>query len=178
MAVSGDTVVIGAPHEDSSATGVSSVPNEDANHSGASHVFAGLGSLPQDDDADGLLDSWELTYWPTISGHSAPWRPLQHRSTTELLELAFGLNPITPNAGGLPPVTNEGGYLTMTIMRQPGVTCEVQSAGTLLPGQPASFSTTSTTVLINNTTTLKVRDNMLMGTASTFFVRVKVTAAP
>ena len=177
VAVSGDTVGIGAPDEDSSTTGVNSVPNEDAYHSGAAYVFAGLGPLPQDVDADGLLDSWELTYWPTTTGHSA-LDDFDHDGYVELLELAFGLNPTTPNDGGLPLVTDEGGYLTMTIMKQPGVTYGVQSAGTLVPGQPASFSTASTTVLINNTTTLKVRDNMPMGTASTRFVRVKVTAAP
>ena len=62
--------------------------------------------------------------------------------------------------------------------KQPGVTNEVQSAGSLLPALPDSFSATSTTVLINDATTLKVRDNVLITTAPGRFLRVKVTAAP
>ena len=42
----------------------------------------------------------------------------------------------------------------------------------------SAFSPASTTVLINDATTLKVRDNILMGTAPGRFLRVKVTAAP
>ena len=39
MAVSGDTVVVGAPSESSSTTGVNSTPNESASGSGAAYVF-------------------------------------------------------------------------------------------------------------------------------------------
>jgi FG-GAP repeat len=39
VAVSGDTVVIGAPFEDSSTTGVDSIPNESATDAGAAYVF-------------------------------------------------------------------------------------------------------------------------------------------
>ncbi len=44
VAVSGDTVVIGAPGEDSSTTGVNSTPNEGASYSGAAYVFARNGT--------------------------------------------------------------------------------------------------------------------------------------
>ena len=66
----------------------------------------------------------------------------------------------------------------MTITKQPGVTYEVQSAASLLPALPDSFSAATTTVLTNNATTLKVRDNTLIGTPPARFMRVKVTAAP
>jgi hypothetical protein len=95
-----------------------------------------------------------------------------------LLELAFGLNPTLPHGVALPPAINEGDYLTMTLTKQPGVSYEVQSAGSLLPALPDSFSAASTTVLIDNATTLKVRDNFLTSTAPGRFMRVKVTAAP
>ncbi|MEJ7655355.1 MAG: hypothetical protein WKH64_19490 [Chloroflexia bacterium] len=173
-------MVVGAYGEDSTTTGVNSTPDDtggDQFNAGAAYVFTGLGPSPEDADGDGLLDAWELTYWPTTIGHSA-LDDFDHDGYVELLELAFGLDPTTPNAGGLPLVTNEGGYLTMTITKQPGVTYEVQSAGTLLPAQPDSFSPASTTVLINNDTTLKVRDNTLIGTPPRRFLRVKVTAAP
>ena len=40
MAVSGDTVVVGAYLEDSSTTGVNSTPNESATDAGAAYVFS------------------------------------------------------------------------------------------------------------------------------------------
>ena len=73
---------------------------------------------------------------------------------------------------------NEGGYLTLTLTKQPGATYEVQSAGTLLPALPDSFSPASTTLLIDNATTLKVRDTVLMSTPGGRFMRAAVTASP
>jgi len=131
-------------------------------------------SFNRDTDNDGLLDAWELTYWPSTSGHG-PLDDDDHDSIVNVLELALGLNPTVTNGGGLPPVTTEGGYLTMTITKQPGVTYEVQSSGTLLLN---SFSASTTTMLIDNATTLKVRDNTLIGTQPARFIRAQVTAAP
>ncbi|MBL8217152.1 MAG: hypothetical protein JNK87_40905 [Bryobacterales bacterium] len=39
VAISGDTVVVGAPYEDSSTTGVNTTPNNDGTNSGAAYVF-------------------------------------------------------------------------------------------------------------------------------------------
>ncbi len=43
VAISGDTLVVGAPFEDSSSAGVNSVPNEDGNSAGAAYVFVRSG---------------------------------------------------------------------------------------------------------------------------------------
>jgi hypothetical protein len=45
VAVSGDTVVVGAYGEDSSTTGVNSTPNENATNSGAAYVFTRSGTM-------------------------------------------------------------------------------------------------------------------------------------
>ena len=95
-----------------------------------------------------------------------------------LLEQAFGLNPAVPDAQGVPQPVNEGGWLTITITKHPGVTYAVQTAGTLAAGQPNSFDTATTTVLIDNATTLKVRDNVPFGTPPARFMRVVVAPAP
>jgi hypothetical protein len=142
----------------------------------ALHV-SGTGFSPSDTDADGLLDSWETLYWGTTAGHSAT-DDFDRDGLAELLELAFGLNPTLPDAGLHPAVAIEGGYLTATITRRSGALYEVQSAGTLLSGQPASFSPATTTVLLDNGATLKVRDNVPYGTPPSRFLRVQVTAAP
>ena len=135
-----------------------------------------LTAVSSDADHDGLPDAWELTYWPTTAGHG-PLDDFDHDGTPELLELAFGLNPTLSDTGGLPPATNEGGYLTMTITRHPGVIYEIQTADTLEAGRPDSFSSATSTVLIDTATTLKVRDNYPMGTSSRRFIRARVTAA-
>lgn len=176
VAVSGDTVVAAAIGEDGSGSGVNPVTSEGMNGSGAVYVFAGLGPLT-DAENDGLLDSWELAYWPTTTGHG-PLDDEDKDGIVNLLELAFNLNPTLANGTALPPAVNEGGYLTLTITKQPGVTYEVQSAGTLLPALPESFSPASTTLLIDNPTTLKVRDTVLMSTPGGRFMRAAVMASP
>ncbi|MBP7951227.1 MAG: hypothetical protein KA004_16370, partial [Verrucomicrobiales bacterium] len=134
---------------------------------------ANIGSLT-------AIESWRQLYFGTTSnsGNAADLFDDDKDGLVNLLEYAFGLNPTLSSAGGLPPVVSEGGYLTMTLTKQPGVTYEVQSAGTLLPAQPDSFSAASTTVLINDATTLKARDNVLTSSGARRFLRVKVTAAP
>ena len=80
---------------------------------------------PLDQDNDGLLDSWERTYWPATAGHGL-LDDFDHDGYVNLFEMALVLDPTIPNPGGLPPVTNEGGYLTMSLTKQPVVSYEVQ----------------------------------------------------
>ena len=165
VAIDGTTAAISAPFDDGVML-----------NRGYAWVFD-LAAPPVDGDGDGLLDSWELTHWPTTAGHG-PMDDFDHDGYNDLLELALGLNPTLPDPGGLPPVVNEGGYLTVTIAKRPGASYEAQSASTLLSGQPDSFSAASTTVLINDATTFKARDNLPVATPARRFIRVKVTAAP
>ena len=132
---------------------------------------------PFDQDNDGLPDAWELSYWPTTAGHG-PLDDADRDGYVELVEMALGLDPTTPDTGGLPFVVNDGGYLTLTLVKLPGITYEVQSAGTLRAGQPDSFSADSTFVLINDAYYLRVRDTVLIGSAPARYLRVKVTAVP
>jgi hypothetical protein len=124
----------------------------------------------EDADEDGLLDSWELAYWPAISGHG-PLDDEDHDDIVNLLEFAFGLNPTVNNGSALPAPVAEGGYLTLTITKQPGITYEIQSTGSL----PGSFSSANTITLLNDVSTLKVRDNVLMSVPGVRFMRVQVT---
>ena len=132
------------------------------------------GLLAPDEDGDGISDSWERTYWPDIADHG-PLDDEDHDGYVDLLELALGLDPTVPDVPGLPTLTTEGGYLTMTLTKQSGVIYEVQSADTLLPD---FFSADTTTVLTNDATALKVRDNELIGTSPSRYLRLKVTIAP
>ncbi len=162
VAIDGATVAIGVPLDESPYA-----------NKGSACLYR---PADNDFDDDGLLDMWEEAYYGSVI--NGPLDDTDHDGYNELLELGLGINPPIPNPGGLPSMVQEGGYLTMTIIKRAGVTYEVQSAGTLLPSLPDSFSATSTTVLINDATTLKVRDNVLIGTPPTRFMRAKVTAAP
>ncbi len=134
-------------------------------------------TFAQDGDTDGLLDAWEAFYWPADNGHAASG-DFDHDGLNELLELAFGLNPTIPDSALAPTPIAEAGYLTVTLTKLAGVVYEVQSSGTLPNGLFDSFSATSTTVLTDTSTTLKVRDNVLIGTSPYRFMRIKVTAVP
>jgi hypothetical protein len=85
------------------------------------------------------------------------------------------MNPVVSDPGGAPRVLNEDGYLTIAITKHSGMSYLVQSADA--PDSPR-FSAASTTVLLNNGTTLKVRDNLPVATSLNRFLCVKVTAAP
>lgn len=144
---------------------------------GSSGLIELLAPFDRDFDQDGVRDAWELSHWPTIAGHSA-LDDFDRDGVVDLLELAFGLSPLAPDAAALPQAVSEDGYLTITIAKRPGALYEVQTASTLLPGEPDSFSPASTTLLLDTATTLKVRDNFPSETPPARFLRVKVTAAP
>ena len=129
---------------------------------------------PGDADDDGLRDSWEQLWWGTTAGHTA-LDDFDGDGISELLEMAFALNPKQPDCAALTPVVKESGYLTITVNKQPGVTYQVQTAGS---PNASAFSPTTTTVLLDNTTTLKVRDNFPLATNPGRYLRVKVTATP
>ncbi len=160
VAIDGMTVAIGTPWDGSVMAS-----------KGYAYVF---GPASNDFDNDGLLDIWEYARFGSISAHSG-MDDSDGDGRVELLEEAFNTNPLLPDVAGAPQAVDEGGYLTMTIAKRAGVTYSVQSAAT--PDE-ASFSAASTTVLVNDATTLKVRDNVVVGPPLSRFMRVKVTAAP
>ena len=99
-------------------------------------------------------------------------RILDGDGVVELLEYAFGGDPKSPDAANLPAAVDEGGYLTVTLTKRPGVTFLVETSPDL---QAASWSAANTTVLIDNSITLKVRDNVLIGASPGRYLRVRVT---
>ena len=83
-------------------------------------------------DADGLPDAWEIVNWGTTAGHG-PLDDFDRDGVVELLEYAFGGDPKMPDAANLPAAVNEGGYLTVTLTKRPGVTYLVETAPTCKP---------------------------------------------
>jgi hypothetical protein len=159
VAIDGTTVAVGAPYDNWIAT-----------DKGAAYIF----STPYDRDVDGLLDSWEIAHFGTITDQTA-MDDTDGDGLINLLEEAFATDPLTPDLVAAPTAVDEGGYLTITITKNAGVTYLVQSSPTPID---ADFSAATTTVLIDDPITLKVRDNVLIETSPGRFMRVKVTAAP
>ena len=124
-----------------------------------------------DASGDGLPDAWQIANWGTTAGHG-PLADFDRDGVVELLELAFGGDPKTPDAANLPVAVNEGSYLTVTLAKRPGVTFLVETAPDV---RSASWSAVNTTVLIDDYGTLKVRDNVLIGGAAARYLRVRVS---
>lgn len=125
-----------------------------------------------DVDADGLPDAWETTHWGTIAGHGAA-DDADADGVVELLEYAFGMDPTISDPGTIPDPVIEDGFLTITLNKRAGVTFVVETSGTLAAG---SWSTATTTVLVDTAGTLKVRDTVPTSGGQARFMRVRVTA--
>jgi hypothetical protein len=135
--------------------------------SGRAYVY---GPGQPDNDHDGLPDIWEIEHFGDTVAHSG-FDDTDDDGLNEILEVGFNRDPLMPDATG-PVAVNEGGYLTMTMVKRGYMNYTVESAGSLSPGD---FSAASTTILINDATTLKVRDNFPIGAAPSRFMRVKLT---
>lgn len=111
VAVSGDTVIVGAPEEDSSTTGINPVPNNSFNAAGAAYFFtgAGLSASPALAQLNAAIAAAGL------SGPNAdPGAISFGDGVSNLLKYAFNMNLSGPDshqqapggpAGGLPVIT-------------------------------------------------------------------------
>src|SRR4030095_7273757 len=106
-----------------------------------------------DVNRDHLPDEWELANWGNTNGRSAIGDD-DRDGLKNLLEYAFGRNPRLPDSAGAIPIGTVGGYLTATITKQPFVSYTVEAGSDL-----KTWSTADTTILLDDTTTLTVRDN-------------------
>jgi hypothetical protein len=143
----------------------------------SSYFVQAIAGSSTDVDHNGLPDSWELIYWPVLSGRSAT-EDGDRDGLNELQELAFGLNPTIADSALQPMPVIQDGCLTVAMSKRPGVMYEVQTAGTLVSGHVDSFSPATTTVLVNDKKTLKVRDNFTISQSLLRFIRVKIIASP
>ena len=122
----------------------------------------------------GAASTHEYGRFGTTAGHGG-LDDSDSDGRSNLLELAFDTDPTLPDGAANPAPVVEGGFLTITLNQRAGVTYTVQTAGN---PAAAAFSAATTTVLLNNVTTLKVRDNFPIASAGHRFMRVLVTAAP
>lgn len=125
-------------------------------------VFNGATFYTEDEDNDGVADWWEKQYFSNnIYIYDASGNPAQD-GLPNLLKYALGLDPTRPQNALLPRAVIENGFLTLTVTKPAypvsGLIYQIESAGNL--GLPNPWSSATTTVLIDNGVTLKVRDNV------------------
>lgn len=129
-------------------------------------------TIDPDADHDGLPDEWEHEHFGNTTARNAT-DDGDKDGVVELLEYAFDLDPNKPDNAEMPAAKLEGGYLTITLSKQPGVTFHVETASSPASG---SWSSSTTTVLVDNATTLTVRDNVVSSAADARFLHVRVSA--
>ena len=118
-----------------------------------------------DRDTDGLPDSWEVLHWGGVVGHGCQ-DDSDHDGVDALMELAHWMDPTVADSSGQPRPVLDGDYLTLTVQKYPGVQYLTESAGALDSGHPEWFSTATTTVLTDITSSLVVRDNTPVSSAA------------
>ena len=92
------------------------------------------------------------------------------------MEYALGLDPHSASRAGIPVVDASGAYLTLTVSKNPNATDVIYSVETTGDLTNANgWSSATTTVLVDNATTLVVRDNTAIGSAPARFIRLRVT---
>ena len=92
-----------------------------------------------------------------------------------LIERALGTNPNAAGSGGLATVSTEGGFLTITAIKNPLATDLLFAAEVTTDlANSISWDSENTTVLIDNTNTFKARDVVPMTEQSRRFIRLKV----
>jgi len=134
-------------------------------------TLAGLAGSIGNSDGIGSASRFYYPYGVAVDGSGNVYV-----GDTNNNRVSKGVPAVTP--GLVQQTSNTDGYMTLTLTKRTGETYVVQSAGTLAPGQPTSFSAATTTVLIDNPTTLQVMDNFPAGTVPQRFLRVQVTATP
>jgi hypothetical protein len=137
---------------------------------GCFEILAFQNGTPGDMDNDGLPDAWEVTKFGWVHAQH-PLADGDFDGSDTLLESAFSMDLAVPDQP--PGAQLEGDYLTMTITKVPGIAYSVLSGS-----DGAGFSMANTTVIIDDATTLKVRDNTPIGTGPRRFLKTEVSPAP
>ncbi len=140
-------------------------------------VFNGASFYTEDEDNDGVPDWWERQYFNgNIYAFDSAGNPAID-GVNNLLKYALGLDPTRAQNALVPRAVIEGGFLTLTITKPAypisGITYVVESAGLL--SQPLPWSTGTTTILIDDGITLKVRDNTPIAPGVKRFIRLRVS---
>ncbi len=153
VAVSGETVVVGAANEDSASTGVNSTPDENAGNTGAAYLFTGLGPPPEIALSGNGVDIASGDTTPAVADH------------TDLGGDLAGGSPVTrtftiTNTGsfdliltGVPFVTLSGSS-AFSVTQQPASAIVPAHGGTrtfAVTFNPATLGTRTATVSIAST---------------------------
>jgi hypothetical protein len=151
------------------------IRNTTSSPQAVSVTFNGANKYTEDDNNDGLPDFWEIQYFGNINASGGANASPANDGVPNLMKYALGLDPTHSAVDQLPQPTVENGYLTMTVMKPSYpviVNYTLESAGDL---NGTSFSASTTTVLVDNSMMLKVRDNVPITSRTRRFMRLKIS---
>jgi len=120
------------------------------------------------------VQSWRQQNFgtPDPVGIAADDADSDHDGVVNLFEYATGGSPLVSDSAGRPAMSIESGCLTLTLPKNPSATDAIWSAESC--GDLLSWSAGTATVLLNNATTFKARDNFVIGSTLPRFLRAKV----
>ena len=98
-----------------------------------------------------------------------------HDGTVNLLEYAFGLEPLI-SSPGFPTADASSGYLTLSVPKNPAatdITFSIQVNDNL--ANAAAWTTSGATILQDTPTLLEARDDIPVASAPQRFIRLRVT---
>ncbi|MBX7207730.1 MAG: glycoside hydrolase family 44 protein [Verrucomicrobiaceae bacterium] len=120
------------------------------------------------------IEAWRLAKFGSAAntGNGADTATPAHDGIPNLIKYALNLDPFTAASH---PITTDTttGHLRLTIPRNPAatdVTCTIEISTDL-----TTWTTTGTTIEVNNATTLRARDNLPIGDGPRRFLHLKVT---
>ena len=139
-------------------------------------VYYNVDATIGDADHDGLPDGWEIASSLDPATPNATADP-DGDGIANLMEFALGLNPNVNSLIGLPVVSIEGGYLTLTVTRNAAATAtlqfNVQISSNLITWLSGAANVT---ILQDTSTLLKVRDNIPFSNSPFRSMRLQVIA--
>lgn len=127
--------------------------------------------LPQDADADGLPDAWEVAHFGSVLVANGSGDP-DADGLNNFGEYAFGLSPHGGDFSALPVAHMADGLLSITVQKQPHVAYNVVASRDLSPG---SFSGAGLVIVTDTPSVLQVRE---VAASDRRFLRVLAEPAP
>ena len=130
-----------------------------------------------DNDSDGLPDDWENTHFASLD--QSYLDDPDHDGLPNLLEFAFGADPMDPNSKNLPQATiSPEGYIQLTWTSPESATYldfVPESSFDLKAWQTGQTQTLSTQTVDGNTTTT-IQGKQIAGMRTSLFLRLRITA--
>lgn len=131
-------------------------------------------NMNADSDGDGIPDGWELDHRLNADAAADGRADFDGDGVSNLMEFALGLDPHLNSPDGTDIVVDSGGYLTLTVKRNPAASA-LQFRIAVSDNLATWYSDAAhVTTLMNSLSLFQARDNIPLGSAAKRFIRLEV----